>query len=271
VGAVVAAFLDAQGHDVVGFDVTMGRDMLCLPDLAGAMAGCRAVVHLAALPGPKRESPERVVSANVQGTWNVLKAAVDQGIDRIVYMSSVAALGVFGGQRPPDYLPIDDRHECRPSTPYGISKRLCEELCRCYANRFGMTVICFRPPGVWQQDTYHAVWRTRKANPGCERQPGWEYGTFIDARDLAAAVGAALTCDFEGYGCFLVAAADIVTCGPTSRELARFARPQVEWRGGIEYEEDPFLSLLDTSKARTVLDWRPRFSWQGFLRTVPAA
>jgi nucleoside-diphosphate-sugar epimerase len=265
VGTVLETELRASGHDVVGYDRLDGRDILDVASLQKATQGCEAVIHSAVFSGYPKDSPQALMSANLQGTWNILVAAAQAQARRVIYLSSVDALGVFKGERKPDYLPLDDDHPCYPSTPYGISKRLSEEMCRLWSASTNIPTICLRPPGVWLPETYHEIQAARRARPEYEWDPYWEYGAFIDVRDLSAACIQALTCPVEGHACVLVAAADITTSGRTSRELARFVHPDVEWRGGEEFETDPFRSLLVTDNARRLLGWEPRHTWQAFV------
>ena len=122
IGSAVTEELENAHHTALGFDLRDGQDVLQLATLSTAMRGCDAVVHAAALLGTERESADQIMEVNLLGTWNVLCAAEAAQVKRVVFLSSVDALGVFKGERPPDYLPLDDAHRCYPSTPYGISK-----------------------------------------------------------------------------------------------------------------------------------------------------
>ena len=157
IGSRVALDLQAAGHTVVGYDLVDGRDVLDLPNLRAAAAGCDAVVHAAALFGNGSETDEEVLKVNLIGTENVLLAATDAGIQRIVHLSSVDVLGVFKGEGRPDYLPLDDAHPCRPRSVYGRSKHLSEASCRQASETSGLSVINLRPPGVWTDSTYQFI------------------------------------------------------------------------------------------------------------------
>jgi nucleoside-diphosphate-sugar epimerase len=69
-------------------------DLLDRESLARAAAGCRAVVHAAAWTGGAGLSPEQAWSSNVDGTGNVLAAAAAAGVERFIYISSVAVYGL---------------------------------------------------------------------------------------------------------------------------------------------------------------------------------
>jgi len=262
IGSAVAERLKTTRHEPVGHDLKDGQDILHLCTLREAIRACDAVVHAAALLGRRHENAAQVMEVNLQGTWNVLDAAEHAGVRRVVFLSSVDALGVFKGQRPPDYLPLDNAHPCYPSTSYGISKHLAEEMCHCVSDATGLSVVALRPPGVWTPDTYRAIQAERAKRPEFEWDPFWEYGAFIDLRDLTSACIRALTCALKGYHCVLVTSSDISTSGRTSRQLAQLVHPDVDWRGGAEYEGDPYRTLVDIDPATRLLDWRPQHTWR---------
>jgi nucleoside-diphosphate-sugar epimerase len=262
IGSAVMEELENARHAALGFDLRDGQDVLQPATLSTAMRGCDAVVHAAALLGTEQESADQIMAVNLQGTWNVLCAAEGAQVKRVVFLSSVDALGVFKGERPPDYLPLDGAHPCYPSTPYGISKYLAEEMCRCVAESSDMRIVALRPPGVWTKDTYGMIVSERTKRREFEWSPFWEYGAFIDIRDLSYACLQALTCDVESYHCILVTSADITTSGAASRELAQLIHPDVEWRGGAAYDSDPYLTLVDIEPARRLLGWSPRHTWR---------
>jgi nucleoside-diphosphate-sugar epimerase len=177
-------------------------------------------------------------------------------------MSSVDALGIFLGERAPDYLPIDDDHPTYPRSPYALAKRLAEEMCRSFTEDTGIPTICLRPPGVFKEDTYAWIKDVRAANPEFEWSPFWEYGAFLDVRDVASAVSCALRCPDPGHVVLLLCADDISSAHHTSRELARIILPDVPWRGGLEFEQNPFRALLNTQRARQILNWAPQYRWR---------
>ncbi len=260
IGSVIENQLHEAGHTVVGFDRSDGHDILDGKAVRVAAQGCDAVIHLASLLGRRDDDPDETMSIGVQGTWHVLMAAQEAGAQRIVYFSSVNALGVFMGQSAPDYLPIDDKHAPRPSSPYGIAKRLAEVMCEHFTRKTGISTICLRPPGVYRPETYARVRARREEHPEAEWTPDWEYGAFCDVRDVAAAAVCGLTCPDPGHITLLLCADDISSETP-SRQMAAKLHPDVPWRGGPEYDMDPFKALVDNRHAKSILDWQPQYKW----------
>jgi nucleoside-diphosphate-sugar epimerase len=265
VASQIVSDLSASDHTTVAYDLAEGRDILDPVSLLDSARGCDAVIHSAALLGLPDQNESEIMATNLLGTWNVLSAAQKVGIQRVVFLSSVDALGVFKGERSPDYLPLDDAHPCYPTTPYAVSKYLAEEMCRLFSASTDVSVVCLRPPGVWNEETYAWIQSERAKRAEFEWAPFWEYGAFIDVRDLSQACICALTCGVERFACLLVSSADITTSGQTSRQLAEFLMPNVEWRGDAEYEAEPFRSLVAIENASRTLAWTPKHSWQSYV------
>ena len=250
----------AQGDEVVRFDVTEGHDVLDAKDYVVAAHGCEAIVHVAGGQRSDASDPgQRFITHNVTGNWNMLEAAHKAGIGRVVTFSSVNAIGVFRGEAAPDYLPIDDDHPIRPPTDYGMAKRLVEELCRCYTVTKGIATVCFRPPAVCGPARRAKLAAARAADPAAEWTPYWEYGAWIDVRDVAGAVYAALCRTARTHLTALIVADDATSPIPP-RELARRLLPNVPWRG--PEPTDLWAPLVRSDRARGALGWRPQHRWR---------
>lgn len=262
IGSVVRQVLQDAGHEVIGFDIVNGQDILKPEQVQNAIHGCDAVVHLAASLGFAEDTANDIMAVNLLGTWHVLTAAAEVQVKRVIFFSSVDVLGVFKGEKKPDYLPLDDAHRCYAATPYSISKRLGEEMCKFWTDSTGISTICLRPPGVFNAATYDFIISNRHANPEFEWNPFWEYGAFLDVHDAAEAAKCALSCSFSGHVALLLCADDISSASRTSREMAQSLHPDVEWRGGQEYEQQPYKALVSTRRAQEVLNWIPRHKWR---------
>ncbi|HEY6297217.1 MAG TPA: NAD(P)-dependent oxidoreductase [Streptosporangiaceae bacterium] len=262
VGVPVAGYLRRSGYDVIGFDIAEGADVLDLAAVSRAARGCEAIVHLAALAHDNAGRPEQIMAVNVLGTWHVLLAAEAAGVSRVICFSSTQVLGIAEGERLPDYLPVDDDHPRRAMRPYGLSKVLVEDLCEGFTARTGIPTVCPRPVAVWAQTRYssvEALWRDR---PSAEWEPFWEYGAFVDARDVAAAVDLALTVPLRGHHRALLCAADIAGTAPALELAARLA-PGVPVTDPGRYLADPCAALIDCRAAETVLGWKATYGWSG--------
>lgn len=126
--------------DITGYDLKDGDDLLDYPKLAERTKGCEQVVHLAAIPAPVAgKTFEDYFNSNDRATFNVVKAALEQGVKRIVYGSSTTIYGVEKGI--PFSVPIkenqpfvsqyisSDHLSCRDvDLAYHVSKVIAEQI-----------------------------------------------------------------------------------------------------------------------------------------------
>lgn len=157
-GAWLCAELLKRGETIHAFDVQDNRDLLgrivgadkaasigwTIGDITDAKAvqgvfdhsGARSVVHLAALTIPAcRQNPAKGAAVNILGHINVLDAALKQGIDKILYTSSMAA-------HPRGALQS-------PANIYGVTKRADEDISKVYFLDHGIRSIGLRPNVVY--------------------------------------------------------------------------------------------------------------------------
>lgn len=106
-----------------------------------AVSGCDSVFHLAALIGIPYSyvSPLAYVRTNVEGTYNILQAARECGVERVVHTSTSEVYGTA------QYVPIDEAHPINPQSPYAASKASADFLALSYQRSFGLPVTVVRP------------------------------------------------------------------------------------------------------------------------------
>jgi nucleoside-diphosphate-sugar epimerase len=123
----------ARGHEVIALDVA---------DAGACQEVCRGVdtvVHLAADPSPEADFYGSLLDNNIKGTYNVFRAAKDQGCRRVVFASSVHAVAGY----PRDVQPRADS-PVRPFNMYGVSKCFGEAVAACFAYGEGLSSIAIR-------------------------------------------------------------------------------------------------------------------------------
>jgi UDP-glucose 4-epimerase len=98
------------------------------------------------------------------------------------------------------------------------------------------------------------------ADPSAEWTPTWEYGQFVDVRDIADAVRRALEVPLEGHHRVLLCAADIAATEASLVMAGRYAS-SVPVRDTARFQRDPRRSLCDHSAAARLLGWEPRHQW----------
>jgi UDP-glucose 4-epimerase len=168
IGSTLVDRLVSEGHEVVVLDdLSTGRlenltDALATgtvehveadlagPDLAGVVAEARpeVVFHLAAQADVRRSVADPVADArvNVLGSVALAKAAVDQGVARLVFAASA---GMGYGEPDPADLPVDEEYPPRVTNPYGVSKRTVEDYLATFNAMYGLDSVSLRLGNVY--------------------------------------------------------------------------------------------------------------------------
>ena len=128
--------------------------------LSEQVAGCDAIIHLAAIPTTTTHPNETLFDINVAGTYNVFEAAAKAGIKRVAQASSINAIGGFWGcdDRVYDYFPLDEDLPLFTTDAYSFSKQMVEEIAAYFWRRAGISSVSFRLPAVWNDE------RVRQSN-----------------------------------------------------------------------------------------------------------
>ncbi|MFE0627978.1 NAD-dependent epimerase/dehydratase family protein [Streptomyces sp. NPDC058864] len=156
-GTLMRELLPAHGYElrlldmlpVEGAPDAITADLADRAALREAVRGVDAIIHLA---GISLEAPfEKILRANIEGTYNLYEAAREEGVPRIVFASSNHAVGFTPRPVGDDPLiPVDTPR--RPDTYYGLSKAFGEDLAQLYWDLHGLETVsvrigsCFREP-----------------------------------------------------------------------------------------------------------------------------
>jgi len=263
----------AADYNVLPLDITAGQagasryvDVLSLEALRSAFQGCDAVVHLAALQFFPRQ--ERIFEVNTVGTWNVLQAARETGVRKVVLLSSESATGTMNlsNVRPavPDYLPIDEDHPLRPSDAYGTSKQTAEIIGQAFARRGDLQIVALRPTTVYAPGMEFDMRKARET----EDPYFWLY---VEIADVVRAVALSLVYDGPAYDCFFISAADTFAMEETIAFVTRRYGKQPEIRKPEFYRRNPHATIYDISRAERLLGLKPVSNWRRFLGDLTKA
>ena len=135
-------------------------DLTDYEDVAPLMEGVDTVLHLAGEASPEADW-DAVLAANIVGYRNVLEAAREAGVRRVVYASSNHAMGMYDRH---EQWPVYPHHLPRPDSLYGVSKVFGETLGRWYHDEHGLDVISLRigwssgDPMLADEELLHAMW-----------------------------------------------------------------------------------------------------------------
>lgn len=274
-GRFVVDELLARGYAVRGLDRRAGpaaidwhvADVTDPGAVAAAVAGTRAVLHIAAVPNIWSGDGQTIMWVNTLGTYTVLEAAEAAGIGRFVFCSSDSVAGYTvreGRMLPPRYAPLDLDHPLLATDPYAISKILGEDLARAYALR-GMAVVALRTVFVAYPEMAGEI-AARAEDPDAYRGPaaggpsaagGGPLHHHIDPRDLARAFRLALELPLApgAFERFYLSAQVTLSPEPTLDRLRRLHGDAVEIRDPGVYARQPFAPLYDLNHAAQRLDF----------------
>ncbi|MFW5940002.1 MAG: NAD-dependent epimerase/dehydratase family protein [Halolamina sp.] len=218
-----------------------------------------AVVHWGAIPALGRHPEGTVFENNTVAAYNVLTAAGEASA-RIVQASSDGAYGFFFADETPlpDELPITEAHSRRPEDGYGLSKVAAEAVAAGVARRHDVQVASIRPSWIQEPGGYPCRDPDYTGDLGAGAGNYWSY---VDARDVAEMVHAALTTAFVpdgGHEAFNCVAADNAL-GEPLEELLERQYGGVPPGPGVDGDG----SAYSTTKAADLLDWTPEYSWRG--------
>jgi uronate dehydrogenase len=112
-------------------------DLNKLDQMTALLKGADMVVHFGAIGD---EAPfDQILSSNIVGAYNVWEAAFQNGVKRVVYASSIHAVGMYPKT---EFIGVDVPH--RPDTFYGLAKCFAEDLGRMYWEKRGIEAVCLR-------------------------------------------------------------------------------------------------------------------------------
>lgn len=241
---------DPGDVDLVRFVVGDHTDLDTVARAAAPVEGVPigAVVHLSAIPHPKLAEPEPLFRNNVVGTFAVLDAVLRGGARRAVIASSVQASGTINpASDPPAYFPIDEDLPICLSDAYALSKLVDEHTAAMLARLYGATLVAFRFPYTQEAEGIARTAARVRAHPEESMREGWAY---LDVRDAAEAVAAALVAPLSGAHVLYVAAGNNIVGAPAAELAARYA-PQIPLKAELVGDQ----SLISSERARQLLGW----------------
>lgn len=263
-----------DGSPAAGEMEIVAGDIADRDSVQRACAGVEVVFHLAALiaiPFSYR-APESYVRTNVLGTLNLLRAAADHGVRRIVHTSTSE---VYGTARS---VPMTEDHPLQAQSPYAASKIGADKIAESFHHSFGAPVVIVRPFNTFgPRQSARAVVPTiilqllrgdtvRLGNLSPRRDLNFVANT-VDAF-LAAATGTGIEGATVHFGSGReIAVGDL--CRLIAGRLGRQATVETEEErarpGGSEVER----LLADNRRARELLGWQPAVDLEtGLDRTI---
>lgn len=264
-GRAILADLAEHGIETVDIDVnasvnpdrpTLVADLSDFGQTIEALSGFDAVVHMAAIPAPNIRPDAETFRINTMSTYNVFTAAVQLGLNKVVWASSETLIGLPFARELPRYAPIDEDHPRLPESHYALSKLVGEEMAAQFQRWSGVPFAALRISNIMEPQDYErfpGFWEDARIR-------AWNLWGYVDARDVAQAVRLALADPAPGVEAYLVAAAD--TCMTAeSEDLLEEVYPEVPLKRPVHGHE----TLLAIDKARERLGYQPNHSWRDHI------
>ncbi len=231
------------------------------------------VFHLAALTRPQWsiEHPIEANMVNVQGTLNVLKQAKDHKVKRVVIASSSSCYGIQETFPTPETAPI------KAMSPYGLQKWMTEEYAKLFERMYGLEVNCIRPFNVYgtrqnPSGGYAAAVPKFIENLSQNKEcfitgDGEQSRDFTYVDDVVDIFIKASQCKEFGES-FNAGGGRSISINEVYEMIAKLIGSKLKPKH-IEAVLEPFKTLADTTKAKTILGWKPSVTIEeGLKKTV---
>lgn len=266
-------WLDHCDEDLKGkFEVFTG-DIRDPNGVRAAMKGCDAVLHLAALIAIpySYHSPDTYVDTNIKGTLNVVQAARDLGVSKVIHTSTSEVYGTA------QFVPITESHPLQGQSPYSASKIGADQIAMSFYTSFGTPVSILRPFNTYgPRQSARAVIPTiitQIANGKQQIKLGAVHPTrdFNYVADTVAGFVAALRSDRNVGEVINVGSNFEVSIGDTVRTIAEVMGATIEIltdEQRLRPEKSEVERLwASNDKAWQLLKWQPQYGGlDGFRR-----
>jgi UDP-glucose 4-epimerase len=241
-----------------------------------AVRGCDVVLHQAALPSVPRSVLDPLTSnaSNVIGTLNILLAARDSGVQRVVFASSSSVYGAVPG------LPKHEGLPALPISPYAVAKLAGEGYCRAFTEVYGLETVALRYFNVFgpRQDPlsqYAAVipnfiTAALRGDAPVIFGDGEQSRDFTHVDNVVEANVLAMSAPAPVAGrAYNIACGERITLNELVATIARVLGRSIEPRYEASRPGDVRHSMADTTRARHDLGYEPVIAFEeGLARTI---
>ena len=237
-----------------------------------AMQGCDIVFHLAALIAIpySYHSPETYIDTNVKGTLNVVQAAKELGVSKVIHTSTSEVYGTA------QFVPITEKHPLQGQSPYSASKIGADQIAMSFYTSFGTPVSIIRP-----FNTYGPRQSTRAVIPtiitqiaggqlkiklgALEPTRDFNYiedtvSGFIEIAKSEATIGEVINIG-NNYE---------ISIGDTANLIAEIMSEDIDFETETDRlrpdKSEVFRLWCDNSKAKNLINWQPKYSGKKGLK-----
>ncbi len=249
---------------------TVRGDIRRAEDVLQAMKGVDEVWHIAANPDVRlsAEKPEEIYENNVLGTWNVLKAMVKEGVERIVFTSTST---VYGEAKT---IPTPESYPTMPISIYGASKVAGEAMIASFCHTYDMRAWIFRFANVIGRRTRHGVifdfmMKLKRDQKVLEiLGDGEQNKSYIYINDCISAMITAVERADERVSVFNIGSEDQIRVKRIAEIVCQEMglSPEFRFTGGRRgWKGDVPVMLLSIEKLKS-LGWKPEYTSEEAVR-----
>ena len=241
-------------------------DIRDLEQIKPLFFGVDYVFHLAARPRvqPSTQDPVGSHEVNLSGTLNVLVAARDAKVKKVIYSASSS---VYGNQ---ETMPLHEKLPVKPMSPYAMQKYMGEKYCRLFSELYGLPTVCLRYFNVYGQrqalEGAYSLVIGIFLNQRLNNQPmtitgdGEQRRDFTNVKDAARANILAANSQDVGQG-------EVINIGHGRNHSVNEMADMI---GGsriyIEPRLEPRVTLADNSLAKELLGWEPSVNLADWIK-----
>ena len=277
IGSNLVDRLIDDGHEVTVIDdLSTGKKENINPktrffksDICDVMPSLRdidVVFHLAAKARvqPSIENPIKFHNTNVNGTLNLLKVCVDNGVKRFVYSSSSSVYGNV------ETTPTPEEHTLNPLSPYALQKLIGEQYCKLFSELYGIETVCLRYFNVYGErqllEGAYSLVMGIFARQRLNNKPMTIRGDGEQRRDFTY-VGDVVESNIKAGTMKMKFGGDVFNIGNgNNRSVNELADVIGGDRVNVDPVKEPRETLADNSKAQSILNWKPTQDFEEWVK-----
>ena len=268
IGSNLVDELVARGYEVENIDLVIGRDIRKLDQIKPFFVGAKYVFHLAALPRVQYsiEHPVETNETNVVGTLNVLLAAKEAGVAKVIYSASSSA---YGDQ---EIMPLVETLLAQPKSPYGLQKHIGEMYARVFSEVYNLPTVSLRyfnvygprqnPDGAYALVIGKFIKQKKEGQPLTITGDGEQTRDFTHVRDVVRANILAAESSKVGKG-------EVINIGAgrnfSVNKIAELIGGEKEY---LPARLEPKHTLADNRLARELLGWEPQVKLEDGIKEL---
>lgn len=234
-----------------------------------------AVIHLAALPSVPRSisNPLKSSEINILGTLNILKAAEENGIRRVIFASSSS---IYGDSH---HLPKIEGQEGTPLSPYATTKIAAELFCKNYSQLFDLSTVCLRyfnvfgprqnPKSQYAAAIPNFISKMLKGERPIVYGDGEQSRDFTFVENVVDANLLAATTGIEGGQSINIACGERIKINTVIEKINAILETDIKPIYKAPRPGDIRHSFADISKAKKLLNYQPKIGFdEGLKKTI---